>query len=663
MPQSRPQPAGVQRPVAWAPIHDPVRNEGFDPGSIYGEGRQWTPFGLSSLGHTFNINVTTGGLEVTAIDLSLPYQATALRATRVLDVRSSTLRANISTCNRMPTRDCTCSETGNSKGKHSSLWCGPRCTPRFSSPIARAAVVSYRQYSDFDVNTISGSATEDRLRAHGVPGRTLSALAWQYSEYDCLLRTLRGSFTALTGGVEPETIVDPIDAQLWAFDPVTGVGRKYTSEYAYQQFIDVDGRRETNVQALVRVVVDALGHAVSFIPVSAEPPYRTYRLLDGAGRAFRFELGNIFIYLDRDNPGGQAKTYFISEVIDETRADWNVIEYKYDQDRLSQVIYPGQSGGGPRIVKYDYNDRGYLESVTDPTGGVLTVAYLEDLLDSDTRLIPRLKVSQLSDSEGNSVSYQYDHPQQTVVVTIKGPNQPAHRLRYTYSEDDKDTGQRYLTSERIDVTLGQQAPQAIYSAWEYTEDGRFLLTASIDPLGQSSTLEYNSFNQLTASVDANTHRRDFKHDVQLVPTPAQPNRYDLIQTSESNVDAQKNKFPVQSSSTYRRYDGVTSKDAADTNQSTHRTASHQDELGRITIFDYNEQQNYFPLSPTQRKDPLGNISFREYDASGNLLRSRARRGSREAGRSMPRGNWQPLRIPTDFLVIGYTIPGHAGLQT
>ena len=185
---------------------------------------------------------------------------------------------------------------------------------------------------------------------------------------------------------------------------------------------------------------------------------------------------------------------------------------------------------------------------------------------------------------------------------------------YTYIEDEKDTGQRFITSERIDVALGQSTKQKVQSSWRYTDDGRFLLDATVDPVGSTSTSEYNPFNQLISSVDATGHQRHFKYDIQVVPTSAQPHRYDLLQIAEMNVDVHGNNFPIQSTQIYKLYDVVTSIDAADRAQSTHRIASQTDELGNTTTFGYDDQPNSFSLKPTSRTDALGKVTRRTYDA-------------------------------------------------
>jgi RHS repeat-associated protein len=551
----------------------------------------------------------------------MPYYAIPLRIIRTLDVQEQFAQRTYLEMN--PNTDPRFHLFGNWQFERealvASIW--DRTYPELLvADGTGSSDLFYREYPDFDVNTMTMSSVEDRLRSYGVPGRTLAALGWQYFPYDYILRTRQGVFKVLTGSFEPERMTDPVYLQFWIVEPLTGMGRKFTSQYGYQQYRDADGLRETNVQTVLSDVIDGLGHVVTFRPVSAEPPFREYRLTDGTGRSLRLDLNHPVSYLDGDRPGGKVEVYFITRVTDETRPNRNVIYYKYDGDRIIEVSYPSHANGADRIVKYDYDDRGNLVRITDPVGDTFAIEYVEDALDSDQRLIPRLKVSRMLDCEGNSVTYHYDHPNTRVVVSINGPNQVAHNLLYTYVEDERDTGQRYLTSEKIDVTLGYSGNQTVLTQWGYTEDSRFLLNAVIDPLGNKSAAEYNVFNQIVAKVDATGHQRHFTYDLQATPSRAQPNRYDLINISETNIDIENNIFIVKNGQTFRNYDVITSPDPGDLVQSTHRIASQTDELGNTTTFDYDDQVNFFPLKPSKRTDPLGKLTTRNYNSLGSVLK-------------------------------------------
>jgi RHS repeat-associated protein len=620
MPEIKPSVPGIERAIAWAPISDPVRDVGLDPGSLYSAGRPWSAFGLTALGHEISVNVPTGGLVVNATDLSIPYHGIPLEVVRSLDSQDHYSQA-------------------------AYLWSHPNTDPRFhffanwqfqrEADITPTWVFSlpevliwdagagtrlfYRQDPTFQMDSLSAADMEDRLRAYGIPGRTLAAVGWGYSSRDFLLRTLRGDFVLLTGRLEPETLTDSIDLKLWAFDAANGIARKYTSEYAYERLVDVDGRRECCPQVLLSQIVDPLGHSTSLTPISAAPPHRSYRLADGSGRSFRLDLNAYVHYLDGDQPGGEVKAYVITQLVDESVVVPTAISYSYENGLLTEVSYPGFGVRSPRIVQYRYDEAGNLITIVDPVGDTFHIEYAEDLGDTDAHLIPRLKVSKLADSAGNSVSYTYDHQNRRVTVVIAGINRAPQTVVYTYGDDEFDTRQRFITSEEIVVQLGQPQPQPVYTQWQYSTDGRLLLKAIVDPLNATSLLDYNEFNQVVATVDTTGHKRTLKYDNAASPSVVSPNHYDLIEITEDNVDATGAIFTIRSTQSFVTYDTVSSLDPADVIQTTHRVASQTDELGNVTRFLYDDLANFLPLKPTTRTDAGGQISRRTYDASGSLL--------------------------------------------
>jgi RHS repeat-associated protein len=646
---SRPDALGVPRDVAWAPTDDPARQRGLEPDLSFLSGRQWTPLGLVALGHQLTVNVATGGLVISINDLAQPYQALRFQVARSLDAQEHHAQATY--LNSHPDTD-------------------PRIHLFANWQSAREAVVSeawhetfpellvadgdgggalyYRAYPTFDINRTAQAEVEDVLRAYGVPGRTLAALGWRYEKFDTILRSLQGEFSLISGRYLGETLIDPAEVRLYRFDVTSGIGYRYSSEFAYQQLIDTDGARETTVQALLVDVVDALGHAVTFAPVEATPPYRTYRLADGSGRSLEFALGDHVDYLDANKPGGIVKTYVVSRVTDQTRATANVVTYRYAAGRLVEVRSAGHAGGADRVCRYDYDGAGNLIRITDPVGDTFTIEYVEDLLDTDERLIPRLKVRRLVDAEGNEAAYEYDHAAARVTVTFTGVGGDSRTAVYSYIEDEANTRQRYLASETLPVTSGYSGSQSVQTTWQYTGDGRYQPAAMIDPLGAVTRYEYNDFNQPTAVVEASGHRRDFAYDVRAGPTPAEPNRYDLLRVSEQNVDVDGNAFPVQTEATFGRYDAGTSTDPADAAQSTHRVATRTNELGAAWRFDYDDSGSFMPLRATSSTDPLGYVSTRAYDAIGALIRDTDPEGNDWQRAYNPQGQLVSLTDPNGF---------------
>lgn len=140
-------------------------------------------------------------------------------------------------------------------------------------------------------------------------------------------------------------------------------------------------------------------------------------------------------------------------------------------------------GSAPRIYLYDYDALGHLVGISDPVGDSLRIEYVEDLLDADERLMPRLKIARIVDGEGNEARYAYDHASRVVNVTFTGAAGDTKTITYSYIEDANDTRQRYITSERITVAQGYSGNQVVENTWTYSADGRFSIMAIRDGLG------------------------------------------------------------------------------------------------------------------------------------------------------------------------------------
>jgi hypothetical protein len=268
-----------------------VRRCGLDGNGALIAGGSWTPAGLMALGHVLTVNIATGGLTVAAVDLKMPYHSLGLQAARTLDVQEQ--HAQQSYLDAHPNTDPRVHLFANWQSSReasvSAVW-GTILPELLISDGSGESGLYYRSYPDFAMNTVDGTRVEERLRAYGVPARTMDLLGYGYQELDAILRTRQGGFSVLVGSYRAETLVDPAEVRLFRFEPPSGMALRYSSEFAYQELTDADGARETTVQALVVDAVDALGHSVGFMPVESQPPYRAYRLQDGAGRALRFEL-------------------------------------------------------------------------------------------------------------------------------------------------------------------------------------------------------------------------------------------------------------------------------------------------------------------------------------------------------------------------------------
>jgi RHS repeat-associated protein len=642
----RHEPLGVPRRAAWVPTDDPSSRVGPLPEALLG-GCRWAPSGLNALGHSLTVDITTGALTLAVTDFAAPYQQLAFEAARTFDAQEQ--HAQHCYLDSQPNTDPRVHLFGNWQCSREVLVAEAWQRTLSEILVGEGGGLSGlydRAFPDFAVNTATQAQVEQRLRAFGVPGRTLAALGWRYEQFDSVLRTRRGPFSILAGSFFAETMVDPAHIRLCRFDPVTGEAVLYSSEFAYQQLIDAEGTREVTVQGLVVRSVDALGHAVTFRPVETHPPYRGYRLEDGSGRAINFALSERAEFVDGNRFAGRAAAYLVSRVMDDQSG--NPINYRYDDGRLVEVLYPGHTGGDPRSVRYDYDAAGRLVRLTDPAGDTFAIDYVEDLYDTDDRLVPRLKISRLVDGAGNEARYAYDHAARTVTVTFIGASGDSQTVRYAYIEDASDTRQRFITSERIDVTRGFSGNQTVETRRGYSNDGRFLITAIADALGGTVRFDFNDFNQVTARTDAVGHVRSFAYDLRPAPTPFDPNRYDLLEVAETNVDINGNLFPVRSAVSYRRYDALTSGEAADSVQSTHRIETRTDPVGQISSFGYDEAGSFFPLDPTSFIDPLGHMSERAYDAPGAVVRDTDAVGSTSTMAYDAQGRMLARRDPNGF---------------
>jgi RHS repeat-associated protein len=615
-----PSPLGLARAFGWAPTDDPGQLGGPGLASIYGAGRAWTAAGFTWLGHVISVNVTTGALSITVIDRSAPYHAGSFSAVRGYDAQEQFAQSDY--LRTHPNTDPRPHFFGNwvldQEASVSTAWHLAYAELMVGGGAGDS--LAYRSEPLFAVHKEDGAEVERSLRAWGIPGRTLQLLGWDFQPGDLLLKSRQGGLSILSGRYQPETLIDAAETELWRFTPASGVGEHYTSAYSYQQFIDVDGMRETNVPIVRCLTTDALGHTIAFQPAAPQPPYRTWVIEDGAGRRYRLDLQAYLTYLDGNSPGRNAKAYVVTQLTDESAPKSAPIDYGYDgAGRLVTVDYPGQVGGPPRRYTYTYDDRGALLSATDPAHDSLTFEYVEDDVDLDGRLLPRLKVKRIADGDGNQIEYQYDSENSITLAIVTGADGNTRMVEVAYLEDSADTHQRYITSQTVKVTLGPSAPQTITTCSVYSRDGRFLPLQAIDPLGSITRFEYNDYNQMTAVVDALGHRRESTYDIAAQPSAATPNRYDLVRSFETSLDVNAGQYDIRTTHGFARYDAVSSSDPADTAQSTHRLSASTDPNGNTSHFAYDDQHDYFSLRASRFTDPLGNVSARSYDDRGAVL--------------------------------------------
>lgn len=612
-----PQPLGLARTAGWAPVQDPARSLGLGLSAVFDAARHWTPFGVNLLSHQLTVNIPTGALTVSTSDLQIPYFGLSFAVVRTCNTQEQAAEAfyRLGAPNTDPRFHFFANWQFQHEASLSASWRQCQGELMVSDQIAGTGLF-YRQLPDFLRAISSAEELRRLLLAYGIPARTLRDLDWTSVEGDDLFRTLQGDFQIVTGRYAVDSIVDPAQVRLCRFDPITGIGYRYTSEYAYNQLIDSAGDREATVQALTTTIGDGLGHKVQFSPTDTQP-YRSYALVNSSGRTLDLQLGHNCRYRDGDLPGAYVLFRTVTELVDSNHPG-STIKYLYDDhNRLVSVLLPGQAGSPARELAYSYDRAGNLTRIASAEGHAIHITYVADALDSDDQLLERLKVASIGDDEGNRVDYAYDHAGREVTVAFSGPSGRDQLLTYGYLVDEADTRERWLTEERVVVSRGFSGSQVVATGWRYSNDGRFRLTSATDPVGNTYNYEYNDFAQLSIVVDPSGHRREFEYDL---ADPA-ARRYDLVRASEENIGFDGHTFLVTRSYSWNRYSSSTSPFMADHDLSEHRIHTRINENGNSWSYAYDDGQETLPTQPTTITDPQGAQSTHQFDLSGNITSS------------------------------------------
>lgn len=634
---------GVERDFASAPTLDTERKK------IFSYGGSWAPNKISIFGHTVSVDITTGNLTISTSDIAYPYYQFRLAIGRKYDLQEQHMQ--ITYLRNYTNVDPKPHWFGNWQFEYEAdtddAWHITRGEIQINSGLGIGGLFSL-SLPDFQRNLKSGATTEDLLKTYGVPGRSLSDLDWVFSENDFLLCTNRGNFQILTGHFFSENLVDDIEADMWLFSPMNGIGYLISSRYFYNMSENI--YRDKGYLLLITKLVDALGHFIELEPTGANPPFQEFALSDGSGRQFTLELNQELTFCDGLNPGGLVRKYLVSKVIDDTKANYNEYTYNYDGNNLlTKVVYPssiGESLNPPqlRAITYHYDDPNYpqvLTSIENSFGDKIQFEYLEDIFDLDERLNPRLKVKKITDPEGIVFEYQYDTLNSQVEITISQNGNVDRQIKYTYIRDIMNTKTRYITNTEVDVSRGYlldpngkiiprtvNNQHKVISKTEYSQDGRFNVEKLIDPLGRKIEYSYNNFNQIESILDFDKHKTRNTYDIPLNPSPTQPIRYDLLKIEKENIVL----IPIRTRSgfinkvkyltttfTYDNYDSNNSPDNGDSVQSTHRKITKTDKEGNQWTYQYDDKNNNNPLNPTLAQSPLGFKTQTTYDMVGNIL--------------------------------------------
>jgi RHS repeat-associated protein len=624
---------GIPREFAAAPTLDTQRRSAF-------QDTRRDPTGFSMFGHQLRVDLVTGNLVVTTSDLSYDYQGASFGVARRYDMQEQHMQAGFlaTHANVDPRPHAFSNWQLRQEADIEEVWLTTSYELQVSAPFGPSALL--RESNPGFCRHVRGDPT-NTLATYGVPGRTLAQLGWRFAPGDLLLRTDRGPFLIASGTLEPETLVDPLNAAVWIFNPITGQAWLLSSELYFD--VTAGAARDVGFPLLTTTSVDALGHFIRLTPGPGPvPPSLT--LSNGAGQSITLALERTIAYPDGRNPGGTVWRHTVTSATDETKAQYNRYAYEYDPASLLLTHVSLPSSIGVRSVDYGYGDPafpGTLTSIANSAGDELTFAYAEDPLDLDDRLNARLKVREITDPTGVTFEYTPDYPNRTVAASVSQPAAGFARRTTTYTYlQDEDTSRRYVTRTTTTVTVGfalasgalnaLPAPQIVSTTAVYTDDGRFNLAETVDPIGRTAGYTYNDFNQVTESVDIGGRLTQYVYDLPDAPAPARPRCYDLLEvsregllrtiTSTTPFAAADAVTAVVTKYTYQPYNAATSGDAADYEaQSTHRIATFANALGRVWTCQYDDAASFSPLQATTVITPLGRTSRHQFDAKGNPI--------------------------------------------
>ncbi len=279
-----------------------------------------------------------------------------------------------------------------------------------------------------------------------------------------------------------------------------------------------------------------------------------------------------------------------------------------------------------RTMKYEYDSSGDMTSVTDPRGN----KYIETEYESHDRVSKQkmanggtYEFGYALNGEGNVESTTVTEPRESKrKVTFNTGGWPTSEIvGLGSSVEEKTTFERQAetgfllsstdarsrkTSYEYDsygnvTAVTRLAGTGSAQTYKYTyEPGTSELTKETDPLGHSTSYEYNSLDELTAKKDALGHTTHYEYnsDGQL--------------STITNPEGHKTTISYQGGEPASVTDplGRTTKQFVD---SLGRVVATTTPGGQQTITEYNNDNQL-----TKTTDPAGDVTSYEYDADGDL---------------------------------------------
>lgn len=268
-----------------------------------------------------------------------------------------------------------------------------------------------------------------------------------------------------------------------------------------------------------RYTYDDYGNIAEIIYPDASIEKYQYDLVGRLEKVIKADGGEINYYYD--NNGN------ITKAVDELGYEES---FKYNsRNKIIEKLDPNGN-----ITKYEYDERNNLKSIIDPTGNIQEIEYDEaenmtkkilaenvsylyqydklDRLISATQVETGIETSYqydpdgnliaLTDGEGRTTSYEYDH----INRMTKGKDPLNNIVKYEYYPDNslqsiKDkrgntSNFKYDSMGRL-VEVTNELNQKV--RYEYDNTGN--MTKKIDARGNSTSYEYDSMNRLIKEID------------------------------------------------------------------------------------------------------------------------------------------------------------------
>ena len=380
------------------------------------------------------------------------------------------------------------------------------------------------------------------------------------------------------------------------------------------------------------------GYAIRPDKQGAIPDYvQGFRWEDKTGDWIEYDRrGRILQYGDRNNI--RVSMVYSGDVLAAVK-DHNgktVLTFDYSNGRIS-AIKDNPDGGAQaqRVVRYGYNDKGSLASVTDPMGYVTRYAYddkerLSTITDPENRTrtftyTATNRIKSVTEADGGKTEYEYDYnkTKREFYVKVSAPVLPDGQRRsrfYTYNTQGRLLKMQTNGRTDVEVTLDGRNEKYLDEnglATEVNKNEYDLITAIRYPDGSAVTTSYdNRFLNILEERDENGVANGYEYDnkgnlVKAVAAKGQPEErtfsYTLNNAGQWTGATRPGKTELNGTVTPDASWSATYDDAGNRTSLT-------DAEGFITRYEYDRGGNLTKLT-----DPKGSVWRYEYDLNDRLV--------------------------------------------